>query len=75
MHNLIDNRTSGTRSDIITVCKTWLTLLSPKLKIPGYNFVLKYRTGKQVGGVGILISDNHLFKHRDDPESNFMQAE
>ena len=75
LHHLIDNCASNTNPKIITVCETWLTLLSPKIRIPGYNFVSKCRTGKWGGGVGILISDNHLFKHRDDLESIFSQAE
>ena len=59
---LLDNGTSNTIPDIVTVCETWLNPLSPDINLPGCNFVMKCRTNKKGGGVGILINTNHLHK-------------
>ena len=62
LQHMLDNCATNATPNIVTVCETWLNPFSPQIKIPGYNFVLKCRTHKKGGGVGILINTNHLHK-------------
>ena len=63
---LIDNTYVMGIPDCMLLCKTWLGLHSPSVKIAGYNFVHTDCVGKKRGGLGILIASLAKFKERND---------
>ena len=54
---LIENVFQDQTPDVITLCETWLTDMSPTFKIQGYQVYSTNRTHKTGGGVAVLISN------------------
>ena len=69
LHKLLSNGSTN-KVDVVLLCETWLRKETNKLiNIPNYQFVGKERQGKKGGGVGILISNDLKYRHRDDLDS------
>ena len=49
------------KAKVIAVTETWLSDDSESLSIPGYSFILVYRSGKKSGGVGFFIYQDFHF--------------
>ena len=63
---LIEHSLYGSPSDIIALCKTWLTKDSPIPNTPGYEFIQKCRENICGGGVALLISNRINYKTLPD---------
>ena len=57
----------GTRSDIVLLCETFLTLKMEKMvHVPGYTHVGNHRPSRKGRGVSTLLNNNISFKRSKD---------
>ena len=62
------NKIAGTsKLDVIMLQETWLTKTNCTLvNIPGYKHIFVHRTGKQGGGVSLLVNNEYTCRKCDD---------
>ena len=75
LSHMINTCVEGRQPDVILLSETWLTVNSPVVCIPGYDFVQRNRTHKCGGGVGILISKRLKYVECNTISSSLVENE
>ena len=73
--NFLNSCVDGRTPDIVLLSETWLTPNSPKVTIPGYDFIHCDRIHKRGGGVGILVSENLRYTYCNKISSTVIENE
>ena len=73
--HMVNTCVDGRQPDIVLLSETWLTVNSPAVCVPGFDFIHRDRTHKCGGGVGILISKHLKYTERTSVSSSINENE